>query len=789
MKKKNVIKGTKRYLYPILFTLLSIYLIMVILNTPYIGIDVKQTYGGQWEVVHVDKHSWAENQGIKEGYIIMSINMVAPGEYSTVKTYGKVENADSLTVLPIDGKETDKFRYSRIEDEVSLDQWLFYIIFPSSFMLIMLFLSMFILFHKKHDEPGNRLILFFLTVGLAYLSGSGSARGDTISTLVNTVTLLMGPALLLHFVDSYFRELKSRWYASEVYNWMKIAAFIVVAYEAACLLSGYYPDWYPQFISILFITFTCIALTLIIIGYKRYKQTEYAPILKYMLVGLFMSFTPFILLFMLPNYLFGFQVMSGEASALFLVVMPFTFIYLITAKRLLDIDFVMGRIRYYAYSSLIPTVLIVVLVGVVIDYPFSIQNLLQLGFGILIVLVIFLYVKEIFNFQIQRNLFSEKKNYHQSLQRFIHEMKKEREAVGLFKRLKRELLDVLDLKEVYIFSQNTISNYFCLYQEVPLPLMEECVEKSKTVLSDIGNLVKLQDHEGYVLVIGHTVSKITYLYISEKPNRTELNLDEKGYLQTISYNTNIAHENLLLIEDLFQELQHVKNDRQQNYPAWLSRLLFSLAENERQQIAIDLHDTVLQEQLYLYRQMDDFVNRNYSMEPVVKDNMLNFKEQLLDNIHLIRETCNELRPPFLEEMGLVPSLQNLIHQYQLRSNYTVTFDSRDFQIELDSQYVLGIYRIVQELLTNAMKHSRADQVFILLYRESSNVKLIYEDNGVGINPNKRMETYSHMGISGIEQRVNGLNGKMSIQSAPKQGFQMNITFFNAANHEGDGLYD
>ncbi|GGD03215.1 sensor histidine kinase [Pontibacillus salipaludis] len=789
MKTKKIFRGTKRYLYPILFTLLSIYLIMVILKTPYIGIDVEQTEGGQWEVSHVDKHSWAANQGIKEGSIVLSVNMQKPADYSTIKTYEKVEKADSLTLRPFDGKEMEQLSYSRIEDEVSLDQWLFYIIFPSSFMLIMLLLSLFILFHKKHDESGNRLILFFLTVGLAYLSASGSARGDMISTLVSTVTLLMGPALLLHFVDSYFRDLQSRWYASGVYNWMKIGACAVVTYEAYCLVNGYYPDWYPQFISILFIAFTCIALSLIVVGYKRYKQTVYAPILKYMLVGLFVSFTPFILLFMLPNYLFGFQILSGEASALFLMVMPLTFIYLITAKRLLDIDFVMGRIRYYAYSSFIPTVLIVALVGFAIDFPFSIQDLIQLGIGILIIMIAFLYVKEIFNFQIQRNLFSEKKNYHQSLQRFVHEMKKERDAVGLFKRLKRELLDVLDLKEVYIFSQNTISNYYCLYQEVPLSLMNECVERSKTVLGDVGNLVKLQDHEGYVLVIGHTVSKVTYLYISEKPNRTQLNLDERGYLQTISYNTNIAHENLLLIEDLFQELQHVKNDRQQNYPAWLSRLLFSLAENERQQIAIDLHDTVLQEQLYLYRQMDDFVNRKRSMEPDVKKQMFSFKEQLLDNIHLIRETCNELRPPFLEELGLIPSLQNLINQYQLRSNYTVTFDSRAFQIELNSQYVLGIYRIVQELLTNAMKHSRADKVFIMLYREGSDVRLVYEDNGVGINPNKRIETYSHMGISGIEQRVNGLNGEISIQSAPKQGFQMYITFFNAANHEGEELYD
>lgn len=780
MTKSDLLQQKRYYILPVLILLVAIYLISVILRTPYVGIDIHHPEGGHWEVEDVAPHSWAQNEGIEEGTTILSIDGNPVHEFPTVSLFHTVEKAGSITFL-IDGSVV---HYSRIEDEVSLDQWLFYIIFPSLYCVVMMTLSFFILIHKRHDLSSHKLIVFLITTGLAYLASSGASRGDFPASLISTFTFLLAPAYLLHFIDTYFNQCGDRWFSAFIYQGMKLVALLAVLIEAAFLVSGYYPLWYPDLIVVLFLIFIIVVISIVFYGNQLYRKTEYAPILQYLIAGLFIAFSPFLFLFLLPKVWFGVPIISAEVSILFIMVLPLVFIYLITAKRLLDIDFVMGRIRYYAYVSIIPTSLIVLLVMVLVDHDWGVQHVFLLSLSVLFILIVFLYVKEIFDYKIQRNLFSEKNNYHNSLQRFVHDMKQETNPVGLFQRLKRELVDVIGMKEVEIFSRNTISNVFCVFEDMPLQLMHECVNKVERINAGVGTLVELERNRGCVLVIGHTMSKLTYLYCSDKPNHTALNIDEKAYLQTISHNTNIALENLLLIEDLFQELQHVRKGQNQRYPAWLSRLLFSLSDHQRKQIAVDLHDSVLQEQLYLYRQMDDYISRDGNLPEGVKQRLVHFREQMLDNIHLIRETCNELRPPFLEELGLIPSLENLINQYQLRSNFTVQFDSQKFHMELNSEYVLGIYRIVQELLSNAMKHSQADVVYLQVLSEKGNVEVLYRDNGVGMDGSNHFESFSHMGLSGIEQRINGLNGTFKIDTAKNQGFEMKIIFHNVSDQFG-----
>jgi len=91
---------------------------------------------------------------------------------------------------------------------------------------------------------------------------------------------------------------------------------------------------------------------------------------------------------------------------------------------------------------------------------------------------------------------------------------------------------------------------------------------------------------------------------------------------------------------------------------------------------------------------------------------------------------------------------------------------------------------VQELLTNAMKHSYADVVHLQVSSENGVVKVRYRDNGVGMEESNQVETFSHMGLSGIEQRVNGLNGTFQVDTAKNKGFEMHIVFHDVSDHFG-----
>nr|WP_255726810.1 ATP-binding protein [Sporosarcina sp. ACRSM] len=147
---------------------------------------------------------------------------------------------------------------------------------------------------------------------------------------------------------------------------------------------------------------------------------------------------------------------------------------------------------------------------------------------------------------------------------------------------------------------------------------------------------------------------------------------------------------------------------------------------------------------------------------------------MLDNIHLIRETCNELRPPFLNELGIIQSLQNLVDQTKLRSNFILKSELDPSIRTLDPEYELVLYRVVQELLNNAMKHSLATEVQIALSNNDHSLSLSYCDDGIGIDMLKLNDSFKTMGIFGMKERIRSIGGTIDIHSAPGDGMQVQI---------------
>ena len=201
-----------------------------------------------------------------------------------------------------------------------------------------------------------------------------------------------------------------------------------------------------------------------------------------------------------------------------------------------------------------------------------------------------------------------------------------------------------------------------------------------------------------------------------KKFKTNLNIQERIWLETLAYISSILLENFQLIEGLFQKIEDYKEKKEKEYPSWLSRLLFTISEKERANLSIDLHDSVLQDLLQLFREVDNITEK--VKEESLKNDLFELKERMLDNIHLIRETCNELRPPFLSELGIIESIHLLFDQTKLRANFILNFElDSSFQM-INKEYELPLYRVVQELLNNAMKHSEATHVNISLTQQN-----------------------------------------------------------------------
>ncbi|GAB6929222.1 hypothetical protein JCM10914A_32050 [Paenibacillus sp. JCM 10914] len=247
---------------------------------------------------------------------------------------------------------------------------------------------------------------------------------------------------------------------------------------------------------------------------------------------------------------------------------------------------------------------------------------------------------------------------------------------------------------------------------------------------------------------------------------------KKIWLETITRYVSVLYDNFRVIKDLTLEVEKLGSS-QQRMPVWLLRLMLHLSENERKRLSQDLHDAALQEQIVWYRKLNQITSDDTLPEPI-RCQLEEIEQGLLDVIYQIRITCNELRPPLLKEEGLERSLEALFEFTQLRTNYSIQFDCSNFENDLSDDRLIGLYRIVQELLNNATKHSNATEVKLTLSTQSDEVKLRYQDNGIGMDIDRKPDQFNTMGIGGMKERVRSMNGKIQFESSDSGGLAVYI---------------
>ena len=187
-------------------------------------------------------------------------------------------------------------------------------------------------------------------------------------------------------------------------------------------------------------------------------------------------------------------------------------------------------------------------------------------------------------------------------------------------------------------------------------------------------------------------------------------------------------------------------------------------EVERERISKDLHDSLGGLLSAIKLQVDKIRSKG------VKDNLKNdFQSatKLLDNaVSEVRSISQNLQPAALSRLGLVPALKDLINRYQSESGPEIIFQEFDMPKKLDQMKALGIFRIIQEILNNAIKHAQAKEVLVQLNGEDDDIIILVEDDGIGFDTDKK---YKSMGLENIKSRVNYLKGTIDIDSRIGEG--------------------
>ncbi|NRA93838.1 MAG: sensor histidine kinase [Psychroserpens sp.] len=186
-------------------------------------------------------------------------------------------------------------------------------------------------------------------------------------------------------------------------------------------------------------------------------------------------------------------------------------------------------------------------------------------------------------------------------------------------------------------------------------------------------------------------------------------------------------------------------------------------EKERQRIANDLHDDLGGLMATLKLHFNALKDKN-TPELYEKTN------SLIDEAYQkIRTVAHAKNSGVIAKQGLLKAVENMAEK--VSASNTISIDVLDHGLEdrMENSLELTIFRIIQELIANVLKHANATEANIHLTNHDDVLNIMVEDNGKGFNPSQITKTKKGMGISSIDKRVEHLNGKLTIESEQNQG--------------------
>jgi signal transduction histidine kinase len=143
------------------------------------------------------------------------------------------------------------------------------------------------------------------------------------------------------------------------------------------------------------------------------------------------------------------------------------------------------------------------------------------------------------------------------------------------------------------------------------------------------------------------------------------------------------------------------------------------------------------------------------------------REQVVSALQDVRRLAVELRPAVLDDFGLVPALERLIDAFAEQSDIRVDFHSALGERRLPSDVETALYRVVQESLTNIVKHANARSISVSIVRRESGVAAVIEDDGAGFD--QRTVRAECIGLLGMRERLALLDGRLEVESRPGAG--------------------
>lgn len=745
----------------ILILLAHLFLIFI-MSKPYIGIDVKYIKDDQLIISNVyHDDGWAQYTDIAIGDFILEVDnhKITQKNFQHGTSIKIMRNNEIHYIQAPPGSQKDTFQE---------------ILIPCLFSLTIFILTFFI--YQQNSKVAFYLTGFLLSASLCFFASTESGRGDIVSNIIISIFLPFGSLFLTYFIYVLLlgKGIKIKWP-----NFYKINGFICFVIIILKILTIFFYSNFNRFTTILLISYfcfnICFTIFMLIYFYFTTKGTHHEALLKWLVIIHACAFLPFIFLHAIP-FIFDLPYVSDDLAALTLFIIPIGYTYIVLTNHLIDINFILKQIPYYTFLTFIPSIILTIFI---ISEGFYTENIILYFFILLIVTltinIVTLFLKERLDFQLKDSLLYNQSFFSKNLNEFSQKLTsviKEKDLEDLLLYQIKETIDPLNLLLIRINHETTEYEYFDFIEYNDTFMLTDFI-KSKLYNHHSDQLI---DHPNYLGIQLYEHQQIsTYIWINKKRNNTAFNLHEKMWLINIVKYVRLVYENLNIVQNIVASIENRDTTNHQSSHT-LTRFLLQLSEQERKRLASDLHDSALQDQMIWYQKLNNLIQNTSTIQKEDLETLNKIKNGLLDVIKQIRDTCNELRPNFLLNTNFIASLENLCKKKQVTANFSLRYEFQLFSDYINNyNLTISIYRVLQELLTNAEKHSNATKVSVEMWEDNHNIFLDYRDNGVGMDNISDQYNEDHIGLIGIKERIHILDGEIEFITELTQGLQILIT--------------
>jgi signal transduction histidine kinase len=202
----------------------------------------------------------------------------------------------------------------------------------------------------------------------------------------------------------------------------------------------------------------------------------------------------------------------------------------------------------------------------------------------------------------------------------------------------------------------------------------------------------------------------------------------------------------------------------------LSQQLVNTQEEERKSLSRELHDRVAQVLTGLRMELGR-IGRLGSLDPQVAPAIAECKRLVDEMFQTVRGLALGLRPSMLDDLGLQAALEWQVRDFAGRYPITVDLSMVGDLDVLSDKHRTCVYRVIQEALTNCVRHARAQHIQVAVTARDGSLEVRVTDDGVGLDPARR---HSGLGLRGIDERVKELAGTMSITRGPERGTMLAV---------------